>query len=153
MSVIKNLRYENGTKEVFRLVVEDSAYAGTYDIEMPDKFELKRDKQKNDGLPNGSKPQSARQASQPEQGRIRRRNRGVSDVADWRGATPEKVVSAIAAVTSHGCAIRFGYTRDGGAYAVGIIGDGEPFTEFIRPTEDVDLYLDSLASDYSRSGE
>ena len=27
MSVIKNLRYENGTKEVFRLVVEDSAYA------------------------------------------------------------------------------------------------------------------------------
>ena len=39
MSVIKNLRYENGTKEVFRLVVEDSAYAGTYDIEMPDKFD------------------------------------------------------------------------------------------------------------------
>ena len=39
MSVIKNLRYENRTKEVFRLVVEDSAYAGTYDIEMPDKFD------------------------------------------------------------------------------------------------------------------
>ena len=33
MSVIKNLRYENRTKEVFRLVVEDSAYAGNYDIE------------------------------------------------------------------------------------------------------------------------
>ena len=39
MSVIKNLRYENRTKEVFRIVVEDSAYAGTYDIEMPDKFD------------------------------------------------------------------------------------------------------------------
>ena len=39
MIEITIIRYENGTKEVFRLVVEDSAYSGTYDIEMPDKFD------------------------------------------------------------------------------------------------------------------
>lgn len=80
----------------------------------------------------------------------RRRNRGNSDKADWSTADAGKLTAAIAGVTRHGFAIRFGYTRDGGAFAVGVIGDGEPFTEFIRPTEDIDLYLDGLISDYGK---
>ena len=38
MSEIKHLLYESGVEETFALVVEDSQYAGTYEIEMPDKF-------------------------------------------------------------------------------------------------------------------
>jgi hypothetical protein len=45
------------------------------------------------------------------------------------------------AVTDAGCAVRFGTTRDGGALAVGYLGDGEPYTEYIRPSEDLDAYL------------
>ena len=40
-----------------------------------------------------------------------------------------------------GGAIRFGYTRDGGAYAVGLYYGGETCTEYIRPGEDVEQAL------------
>jgi hypothetical protein len=80
----------------------------------------------------------------------RRRNRGNSEPAEWSTADSAKLIAAICAVTQHGYAIRFGYTKDGGAFAVGIIGDGEPFTEFPRPTEDINLYLDGVISDYEK---
>jgi hypothetical protein len=85
-----------------------------------------------------------------EERRRRRENRGAVDGADWRDADLAKLSRAIVAVTSWGYAIRLGYTRDGGAFAVGIIGDGEPFTKFIRPTEGIDEFLDTLIRDYAR---
>jgi len=81
---------------------------------------------------------------------IRRKNRGGVDAADWSSVDSARVVAAISAITRHGFAVRFGYTRDKGAYAIGIIGDGEPFTEFVRPTESIELYLDGLISDYGK---
>lgn len=83
----------------------------------------------------------------------RRRNRGHVDSADWAEASPDKIARAIKCVTQHGFAIRFGYTKDGGAFAIGVLGDGDPYTEFVRPSEDVDLYLESLASDYTDTEE
>jgi hypothetical protein len=83
-----------------------------------------------------------------EQRANRRRNRGAVEAADWREADATKILDAITAVCRYGFAIRFGYTKDGGAFAVGIIGDGDAFTEFTRPSEDIDLYLDSLSADY-----
>jgi len=82
---------------------------------------------------------------------IRRRNRGGVAEATWAVVNPADLIGAIVAVTSTGCAIRFGYSRDRGAFAVGIIGDGEPFTEFCRPTEDIDLFLRGFADDYGVS--
>lgn len=87
---------------------------------------------------------------QDEQRANRRRNRGAADKADWTAADAGRVLAAIGAVTRHGFAIRFGYTRDGGAFAIGIIGDGQPFTEFVRPTEDVNLHLDGIIQDYGK---
>lgn len=47
------------------------------------------------------------------------------------------LLAALEQLTRWGCAIRFGKTRDGGAYAVGIYGvDKEPYTEFLPPGED-----------------
>lgn len=86
----------------------------------------------------------------PEQRESRRRNRhNSSEVADWGSADGALLKNAIAAITARGCAVRFGYTRDGSAYAVGIVGDGDPYTEFVRPSENLDAYLTALASDFA----
>jgi hypothetical protein len=61
---------------------------------------------------------------------------------------PEMLQYTITAVAQKGGALRLGYTRDGGAYAIGIYGDGDPYTEYISPTEDVNEHLRSIASDF-----
>lgn len=104
-------------------------------------------KKDRDSLAGGD---SQRVLDAPTQRRTRNRNRGKSDAADWASASPVDIQNAINAVTSNGYAVRFGYTRDGGAFAVGVLGDGEPYTDFIRPTEDIDLYLRGLYEDYCR---
>ena len=96
-----------------------------------------------------AKSNGNREGTKPEQRSNRRKNRGTGFEADWGSASADKVLGTIAAVTRTGCAIRFGYTRDGGALAIGLIGDGEPYTEYIRPTEDIDIHLDGLILDFT----
>ena len=74
-------------------------------------------------------------------GKSRGVRRGDGSVADWHSVTPVVLMGAIASVALAGGAVRFGYSRDGGAYAVGIYGDGEPYTDFVKPSEDIDDYL------------
>lgn len=71
-------------------------------------------------------------------------------VADWAAADGVLLAKAIAAIARLGGALRLGYTRDGGAYAVGFYGDGEPFTEYIPPSDDIDEFLRGVINDYSR---
>lgn len=61
--------------------------------------------------------------------------------ADWGTVNSDLLRDAIAKASITGGAIRFGYSRDGGAFAVGIYGDGEPYTVFVKPSEDVDITL------------
>jgi len=77
----------------------------------------------------------------------RRRNltpkRGVSitDV-DW-----EAFSIALSHVLNRGGAIRLGCTRDGGAWSIGVYGDGAvPYTEYVRPDEDINEYFAGLGS-------
>jgi len=69
-------------------------------------------------------------------------------IADWGNADPAILTATISRIAFTGGAIRFGYTADGGAYAIGIYGDGEPFTEYVPPSDDVDAYLQGLIDDY-----
>lgn len=69
--------------------------------------------------------------------------------ADWQSADANLIAAAIAVVSYRGGALRFGYTRDGGAYAVGIYGDGEYYAEYIRPTEDIDAFLRTLIAKWA----
>lgn len=80
--------------------------------------------------------------------RHRRANRGNGQIADWSHCEASLVIRAIAAVTRTGGAVRFGYTSDKGAFAIGILGDGDPYTDFVRPTEDINEYLRLLVADY-----
>jgi hypothetical protein len=65
----------------------------------------------------------------------------VASVADWGGANAALVIGLVRTVTSRGGAVRFGYTRDGGAYALGLYYGGEATSEYCRPSEDIDLFL------------
>lgn len=78
----------------------------------------------------------------------RRAARGHAAPADWGGADAARVVALISTVTRAGGLCSFGYTRDGGTYSVTVIVDGERFTDYCRPTEDLDNFLDVLRDDY-----
>lgn len=84
-------------------------------------------------------------AKQREQTRQQSKSRGLrgrsNGIADWTTATPSILIDAISSAAISGGALRFGYSRDGGAYALGIYGDGEPYTEFCKPSEDLDAFL------------
>jgi len=80
--------------------------------------------------------------SDPE--RPKRRTQRQSEPADWSLVEPEKLVRLVLNVTGVGGAVRFGYTSDGGAYAIGFYGDGEPFTEYIRPNEDINAVMEEF---------
>jgi len=78
-------------------------------------------------------------------GRKFRPKTAVAVTADWSRADAEQLRSTIAAAAQAGGALRLGCTRDGGAYSIGIYGDGpEPYTEYVRPNEDLDDFLRDL---------
>jgi hypothetical protein len=68
--------------------------------------------------------------------------------ADWASCDGALLARAVGAIARMGGALRLGYTRDGGAYAVGIYGDGEPFTEYVPPSDDIEVYLKGIIEDY-----
>lgn len=59
------------------------------------------------------------------------------------------LLMAIGAVVEHDGALRIGVSRDGGAWSFGIYGDGDPYTEYVPGTEDVNEYLRGLAEYFS----
>lgn len=71
----------------------------------------------------------------------RRNRRRQGQPADWASVPADAIRSAVVAASATGGALRFGYTSDGGAYAVGIYGDGDPYTEFYTPSEDMEAAL------------
>lgn len=95
-------------------------------------------------------PVASREKAVEENRQIRGRNRGQEyvEVADWGSVAPGLLADAIAAVSNRKCAIQFGYTRDGGAYYIRIVGDGDPYNEFVRPTEDIEKHLQGLILDF-----
>lgn len=57
-------------------------------------------------------------------------------------------------ITLRGGALRIGRTRDGGAWAFGIYGDGAtPYTEYVRQSEDVNGYLKRLGDFFTEIPE
>jgi len=82
----------------------------------------------------------------------RRTARGNAAPADWGTADAERIVALISAVTRENGLCSFGYTRDGGTYTVTVILDGEKDTDYCRPTEDLNAFLDNLVSDFSDVG-
>lgn len=78
----------------------------------------------------------------------RRRNRGNADPAEYAHVDAKLLLRAVTAVTSRGFAIQFGYTSDRGAFRLRLVGGGEASDEYVRPTEDINHYLESLCLDF-----
>lgn len=72
----------------------------------------------------------------------RKGRRPTAGIADWASANGATLIRAIIAAANCQGALRFGYSRDGGAYAIGVYGDGEPYTDFVAPTEDINETLE-----------
>lgn len=87
-----------------------------------------------------------------QENRIKNRRAKISeakgDPFDWRTIQPDKLLHLIAIVAATGGAVRVGATRDGGALAVGYYLEGDSWTEYVRPTEDIDAYLEGAIADW-----
>lgn len=90
----------------------------------------------------------ARDKVEEEKRKPRRRRRASSGTADYAVVDANALRNAVIKLASTGGAIRFGYTSDGGAFAIGIYGDGEPYTEYIKPNEDLSGFLVDLAEEW-----
>lgn len=100
------------------------------------------------GTMDDRKLQQRDRKSAAKQERIRKQSERRESPADWAAADPYALQMAVCAVAARGGALRLGYTRDGGAYAIGIYGDGDPYTEYVKPGEDLDGYLRNLADEF-----
>lgn len=64
--------------------------------------------------------------------------------ADWANADPARVFRIVCSVAAAGGAVRLGYTRDGGAYSVGIyLGDNSK-TYYCNDKDGINETLDNL---------
>lgn len=97
---------------------------------------------------NASPTRTAHDGDREKRIRDRRNARGTGLTADWGGVNGKSLARAIAAITKHGYACLLGYTTDQGAYTIRIVGIENIKPDYIRPTEDVDGYLDNLAEDF-----
>jgi hypothetical protein len=85
-----------------------------------------------------------------------RTSTNIGNTADWGSIDAQKLVKLVETASRKGGAVRLGYTRDGGAYAVGVYAGSNYFTDFIRPSEDIDQYLTDLTvsfEDFDGSNE
>lgn len=90
---------------------------------------------------NQKKSDTTTTSAKLERLKQRRQNRGKSSVTtDYEQFDSDLLKRLIAKVAKHGT-ITFGYTRDGGAYYINYWVDGHSFKEYLRPTEDVDAFL------------
>jgi len=69
-------------------------------------------------------------------------------VADWETVDAALVVKAIATAALVDGAIRFGVSRDGGAYSLGLYGGGEPVTIWVGGNGDIVGELENIIQWY-----
>lgn len=77
--------------------------------------------------------------------RIRQRE---IEAADWGEADAGLLHQLIQVIAAMGGAARFGYSRDGGAFSIGVYGDGEPYTEYVGGSGDIDYHLRGFIETY-----
>ncbi len=67
-----------------------------------------------------------------------------TDPVSWCDVPAKIIVNLIDAASRAGGAIRFGDTRDHGAFALGVYGDGEPYTEYFRSSSELEEFATEL---------
>jgi hypothetical protein len=99
-----------------------------------------------DAKDNKRRDAASRSAEKSVQRSFRNHNRGSAEPAEWGDVDSVLLRDAVTAIARNGGALQCGYTRDKGAFALRILGDGEPYTEYVRPNEDIGLWLREFAN-------
>lgn len=108
-----------------------------------------RNEAKKVGVNDRAQNRKDEKLAKSQESRKRRVNaQRTGTAADWTEVDGELLRKAAGAVAKGGGAIRLGYTRDGGAYSVGFYGDGDPFTEYVSPNDDINEFLRGVIEDY-----
>jgi hypothetical protein len=71
-------------------------------------------------------------------------------VADWAGADPGLIFRLVCNVAAQGGAVRLGYTRDSGAYSVGIYMGGDSKTYYCNEKDGINEQLTDLAEYFEK---
>jgi len=104
----------------------------------------------NNGKKQSKTPTRNAPSEDREQQLLNRRNRrGNGEIAEWDAVDGGRLAKAVNAVARAGYALSLGYSRDGGAYSIYVVGFDGWATEYVRPSEDINLYLDGLAEDFA----
>lgn len=75
---------------------------------------------------------------------LQSKQESIDDIADWGKVTGSLLVDLVQVVTRLGGAVRFGYTRDGGAYSIGLYLDDDRETFYCKPDSDLDGFITNL---------
>jgi hypothetical protein len=94
-------------------------------------------------------PNTAREELVGLQQVSRRSLRHKGEHADYAAIDADILLNTIATVTSKGHAIQFGYTKEGSAFIIRLVGTGVSHNDYVRPSEDLGAYLEALSGDYS----
>jgi hypothetical protein len=70
-------------------------------------------------------------------------------VADWNNANAALLLQLVCKVAVEGGAVRYGYTRDGGAYSIGIYLGTDSKTYYCNEKEGINEKLEELAEYFS----
>jgi len=65
-------------------------------------------------------------------------------VADWANANPTLVLELVTVVGFQGGAVRYGYTKDGGAYSIGLYLGDQSKTYYCNESEGIDDTIKEL---------
>lgn len=77
---------------------------------------------------------------------------GSGGPVSYRKVNTGVLVDTIQTVAIAGGALRLGFTRDGGAYAIGVYGDGDPYTVYCSPSESIDSVLRAIRDGFDIIG-
>jgi len=90
----------------------------------------------------------SRDVAKTANARRRREQRHTGSVLDLDSIDPNTLKRAILELLKRAVGVTFGVTRDGGALSITLLDNGENIREYVRATEDINLYLSGLADDF-----
>jgi len=92
----------------------------------------------------------SRDTAKTANARRRREQRHTGSVLDLDSIDPNTLKRALLELLKRAVGVTFGVTRDGGALSVTLLDNGENIREYVRATEDINLYLSGLADDFGK---
>jgi hypothetical protein len=90
----------------------------------------------------------SRDVAKTANARRRREQRHTGSVLDLNSIDADTLKRAVCVLLKREVGLTLGVTRDGGALSITLLDNGETVREYVRATEDINLYFTGLADDF-----